>query len=161
MKRILTFQVQLVLSLLVGMGLSFISVRVFPPMIAQLPLIPSPGSPMPVVPPTSTGTLSPYVTLPGVWLVRVRFSSSEVPQVLKATYLEQGRITPFDRGDYRVELLNDASDVLFSGAFVVNFVQGDPPRAVKELTTILVLPAMDQAVQIRLKTPQGETTYDL
>lgn len=173
MNRILTFQMQLIIGLLVGMGLSFISVRAYPqPAAAAIPS-PSPiasstatqtaiGASFTTIPsPMLTGTPKPYVTLPGVWLVRAQFSSTVAPQVLKVTFLEQGRITPFDQGDYQAELLDTSGNVLFRGEFVVNFLQGDPLRAVDEVTTLLVLPAVQQAVQIRLKTPQGATTYDL
>jgi hypothetical protein len=51
--------------------------------------------------------------------------------------------------------------VLYSGAFGVNFLQGEPPKAVDQLIKILMLPAIDQAVRVHLLTPQGETTYDL
>jgi hypothetical protein len=161
MKKRLTLPLHLVLGLLVGTALSFISVRAFPPVERTTLSPPTVVSPTLVPLPTQTGTPAPYVTLAGVWLVRVQFSSSARPQVLKATYLEQGRITPFDQGDYRLEILSPTGDVLFSGAFEVDFLQGDPPRAVEKLTTILIVPDIDQAVRIRLKAPQGETTYDL
>lgn len=171
MRRTLTFPLQIIISLLVGMGLSFISVKAFPstlppqtpkltpvvtvtpmPIVTSLPLIPTQ---------ISAETPKPYVTISGVWLVRVQFSSNNVPQVLKVTKLEKGRITPFSQGSYQAELLDDAGGVLFTGRFVISFVRGDPPHAVEQVTTILVLPVVEKAVQIRIKAPQGETIYDI
>ncbi len=172
MKRTLTLQSQLFLSLLVGMALSFISVRAFPPTFApETPTALPPATEMPLTlqtpapsitpTPTNTEPYKPYVTLSGVWLVRAQVSSSASPQILKVTRLEEGRITPFTQGDYQIQLLNAAGDVLFSGSFVVSFVEGDPPRSVKQVTTLLIVPILEDVVQILLKTPQGETTYDI
>lgn len=172
MKRTFTFQVQFVLSLLVGMMLSFITIRVFPstlipatltpPPIATATLMPVVTSTLSVIPtPTSMETPKPYVTISGVWLVRIQFSSTNAPQVLKVTRLQKGRITPFSQGDYQVELLDESGGILFSGAFVVSFLQGDPPRSVDQIIDLLILPIIDKAVELRIKTPQGETIYDL
>jgi hypothetical protein len=169
MKRTFTLQVYLILSIIVGMILSFISVRAFPPAVVQPALSPSPASISTIAHttamPTSSTSLSetpaPYINIPGAWLLRVEFSRNTAPQVLKATYLKEGRITPFGKGDYRVELLNDAGDVLYSRAFEIDFVQGEPPKAIDKLTSIFILPAIDGAVRIRLQTPHGESIYDL
>lgn len=166
MKRTLTLQSQLFLSLLVGMALSFISVRAFPPTFApETPTVLPPATetlaPSITPKPTNTEPYKPYVTISGVLLVRAQVSSNASPQILKVTRLEEGRITPFTQGDYQIQLLNAAGDVLFSGSFVVSFVEGDPPRSVEQVTTLLIVPILEDAVQILLKTPQGETTYEI
>ncbi len=172
MKRTLTLQSQLFLSLLIGMALSFISVRAFPPTLTretptvlpsstETPLALQTPAPSITPKPINTDPYKPYVTISGVWLVRAQVSSKDSPQILKVTRLKEGRITPFAQGDYQIQLLNAAGNALFSGSFAVSFVEGDPPRPVEQVTTLLIVPILENAVQILLKTPQGETTYDI
>ncbi len=178
MNRALSLQAQIFISILIGMGFSFMLARSFPPTILSphpstpdfltptvIPLatftVAAPATPTSLPMPLETGTPAPYITLPGVWMVRIQFFLDSPPKILKATYLQQGRITPFDQGDYQIEILSAGGDVLFTGNFVINFLQGDPPRAADNVTTILMIPAIDQATQFRLKTPQGETIYDI
>lgn len=172
MKRIITIQVQLILGLVVGTIFSFILVRAFPMgypgMLTPTPLIPSSTAFMvetimpsttPVTP-MMTNTPAPFSTISGVWMLRVKFFVAQAPEVVKATFLQSGRITPFDQGDYTVEILDPQGNVLFAGHFSIVFLQGDPPSAVEELTTFLVIPAVEEAASVRLNTPQGETTYE-
>ena len=103
MNRALSLQAQIFISILIGMGFSFMLARSFPPTILSphpstpdfltptvIPLatftVAAPATPTSLPMPLETGTPAPYITLPGVWMVRIQFFLDSPPKILKATY---------------------------------------------------------------------------
>jgi hypothetical protein len=101
------------------------------------------------------------VTLPGAWLVRIRFFPDQPPEIVRILYLEEGRLTPSQPGDTALEMLDAQEMTLFRQTLQVVFFAGEPPHALDKVTALLVLPSIETATQIRIISPQGEITASL
>lgn len=110
-------------------------------------LIPTP-SPTPII-------------LPGGLLVRVKFFRNDIPQVEKMIRLDQMRSINFPPGNDRIEILNQSGQVLYSQSFLIEFLDGDPPRPVDSKTVIFVLPSTQGAAEIVITTSNGKVNYDV
>lgn len=157
----LTLPAQWSITLLLGLFLGYI----YQPMIVPVEPVISTPTLTPI--PTSTILVStpspaPFVTLLGGLLVRVKFSRSDAPQIEKVIRLEQARITVFPNGrNDHIEILNKGGQVLYSQSFLVEYLDGDPPKPVDSKTVIFVLPLMEGAIKIVVTTSNGEVNYDI
>lgn len=150
----LTLPVQWSLTLLIGLFLGY----AFQPVAeVAIPIAETPTS----VAIVSTPSPAPFVTLPGGLLVRVKFFRNEEPQFVKIIYLDQARLTFFPQGEDRIEILDSNGQVLYSDSFLIEFLDGDPPRPVDSKTVIFVLPSMENAVEVSIITSNGKVKYDI
>jgi hypothetical protein len=118
----------------------------------------------PVLVPTSTITLTPppqpYVTLPGAWLVQFHLFRSGPPVIDEPVRVSEGRLTSLVAGENKIQILDKMDEVIYEQTFHVEFLSGDPPQPVDEITQIFVLPVIESAKTIVIITPQGETRRD-
>lgn len=150
----LTLPVQWSLTLLIGLFLGY----AFQPAIEDaIPVSETPTNTATI----STPSPAPFVTLPGGLLVRVKFFRNEAPQFVKIVHLDQARLTIFPQGDDRIEIFDANRQVLYSQSFLIEFLEGDPPRPVDSKTVIFVLPSMEGAVEVVLTTSNGKVNYDI
>ncbi|MDP1614592.1 MAG: hypothetical protein Q8L68_02235 [Methylococcales bacterium] len=150
----LTLPVQWSLTLLMGL---FLGYAFQPAAEVAIPISETPASTEAAL----TLSPAPFVTLPGGLLVRVNFFRDEAPQFVKIIYLDQARLTVFPHGDDRIEILNANGQVLYSQSFLIEYLEGDPPRPVNSKTVIFVLPSMQGAVEVVITTSNGEVKYDI
>ncbi len=150
----LTLPVQWALTLLIGLFLGY----TFQPAVeVAIPVAETPTN----IAIMSTPSPAPFVTMPGGLLVRVKFFRNEAPQFVKIVYLDQARLTVFPQGDDRIEILDSNGQVLYSQSFLIEFLNGDPPRPVDSKTVIFVLPSMENAVEVAITTSNGKVKYDI
>jgi hypothetical protein len=150
----LTLPVQWALSLLVGLILGF----ALQPLAEEMPV----NKPVPTnttIP--STPSPSPFVTLPGGWMVRATFYRHASPQITKVIRLDQARLTTYPIGESQIQLLNSAGEILYSQSFEIEFLAGDPPRPVDEKEMIFILPIIEGTARIVIVSPNGEASYEI
>lgn len=156
----LTLPAQWSITLLLGLFLGY----VYQPMIIPVePVIPTPTlTPIPAsVTLVFTPSPAPFVTLPGGLLVRVKFSRGNAPQIEKVIRLEQARITVFPKGNDHIEILNVSGQVLYTQSFLIEYLDGDPPKPVDSKTMIFVLPTIEGAAEVVITTSNGKVNYDI
>ena len=105
---------------------------------------------------TTTPTPQPFQTLPGVWMVRLKLLRSAQPEIVNLRYLPEGRLTPTQPGDGRIQVLDKTGNLLFEQSFQVSFTGGEPLKAVDDISLIMTLPDVDGAYSIKIETLQGE-----
>jgi len=108
----------------------------------------------------ATQTPGPFVTLPGVWALRVKLHRNAAPEVENLLKLPEGRLTPSQSGDSSIYILDRSGNQRYELSFQPHFVMGEPQQSVDDITLIFVLPDIEGADRINLVTPQGETSYD-
>lgn len=150
----LTLPVQWSLTLLIGL---FLGYAFQPTTNFALPIDETPTNTALI----STLSPAPFITLPGGLLVRVKFFRNEIPQFVKIVHLDKARLTIFPQGDNRIDVLDSNGKVLYSQSFLIEFLDGDPPRPVDSKTMIFVLPAMENAVEVAITTTNGKVKYDI
>lgn len=111
--------------------------------------------------PTLTLPPQPFVTLPGAWMVRFQMFRSKAPEIISLTRIEAGRLTILQPGENKIQILDSYSQVAYEQSFQVEFMHGDPPQPVDEITQIFVLPVIDGAHTLVIVTPQGQTRYEI
>ena len=164
MKTRLTLPVQWSLTLVLGI---FLGYAFQPAILTTTPGIVTPTSASTITPTiTPTVTLTslpavPFVTLPGGLFVRVKYFRDAAPQFVKIIYLEQARLTIFQKGDDRIEILDSNGQVLYSQSYKIVFLEGDPPRPVDSKTVIFVLPALENAIEVSITSSNGKVKYDI
>jgi hypothetical protein len=154
----LTLPVQWSVTLLLGLFLGY----TYQPMIVSVaPVMPISTPIATSVELTSIPSPAPFVTLPGGLMVRVKFSRTDAPQVEKIIHLDQARITVFPKGDDRIEILNESGQTLYSQSFLIEYLDGDPPKPVDSKTMIFVLPSVKGAAEVVITTSNGKVNYEI
>jgi hypothetical protein len=148
----LTVPVQWSITLLLGLFLGY----AYQPSAGSL--APAEQTPTPSVSATATSP-GPFVTLPGGLLVRVKFFRNAAPQIEKIIHLSEARVAVLPKGTDRIEVLNQDGQALYAQSFVVEFLDGDPPKPVDVKTVIFVLPSMEGAVEVVVTTSNGKATH--
>lgn len=105
-------------------------------------------------------TPQPFVTLTGVWMVRVVVYRDAAPEIVKVAKLSQGRLTISQLGDSYLRVLDEAGIILYELAFQPHFHVADAPIEVDDNTYFFIIPSIENAHLIQVITPQGESTYE-
>jgi hypothetical protein len=150
MNRLFSFKSLIILGLLIGMVIGF---------FFSNPITGSANAgistPMAMLAPR------PFVTLPGAWMVRLHMFRTKAPEIVSLKKIDEGRITVFQPGDNKIQILDASNHVVYEQVFNVEYLRGDPPQPADEITQILVLPVIDGAHTLVVTTPQGETHHDI
>ena len=85
-------------------------------------------TPSPTNPPALIATLTPtqprpFVTLPGVWMLRIRLYRDAAPEVVSLLELDEGRLTASQMGAGQVLIQDDVGHPLYELYFQPNFVR--------------------------------------
>ncbi len=93
------------------------------------------------------------------WQVMVTIHKDSPPKIEKVSSVEIAQVVLIRPGASVIQLLAQDGRVLHQQTFDPVFASGD--LAVTKLIFIFTLPDDPAAVQILVRAPQGETTYDL
>jgi len=167
MNRLFSLKVQLTLGLLLGLILGYAFQTPIPGLGAGAATpTPSPVSTSgpvvatPTLLPTATSSLAPFITLPGAWMVRFKLFRNAPPEIVKVTRLSEGRLTVIQPGEDKIQILAADGTSLYEQTFHPDFMIGDPPHQVDEITLIFVLPILEGAHTLIITTPNGEARYE-
>jgi len=167
MNRRFSFKVQLTLSLLVGLILGYMFQTPLPGFesgAATPTHLPSASPCLATATQTLAATATPppmpFVTLPGAWMVRFKLNRLAAPEIIRATRLAQGRLTVTVPGENRIQIQDANGTLLYEQTFQSDFISGEPPRPVDEITLIFVLPVIEGAQTLLIITPNGEARYE-
>lgn len=168
----LTLRSQLLFGLLLSLIVSLVGQQLTQSVAAfELPFWENP-SPTPVlstpepvatISPTASMTPqpSPYVTLPGAFMLKVTFYQGKAPVVNTVLQLESGRLTDTQPGDCSIRIIDQEGSILYELSFQPTFLAGEPLVEKDEIQMLFVLPNIDGAAAIIVTTTVGEVVYEL
>jgi hypothetical protein len=98
----------------------------------------------------------PFKTHANMLLVRATINRDTPPAIERVEKLAQGRVTQLLPGPNKVEVLDEAGNVLYSQSFGVRFLlTTDPPRDLESVTALFVLPYDEKVKSVRVTTEKG------
>lgn len=112
----------------------------------------------------ATGALlqpSPVPSLPLYWQVQVTLDKNGPPVIESAQLVQVTHPPRLQLGEAVIQLLSPGGEVLASQTFQPDFASGELPGGATRVPYLFTLPDHPQAVQVLVRTAQGEARYDL